>query len=56
MFLDKIPVNLNAKTGQVVQTDHTIAHGWALGVQTMLDRMALGIPVRFHPKGTGAER
>ena len=56
MFLDKAPVNLKAKTGQVVQMDYTIAHAWALGIQAVLDRMALGIPVRFDRKGTGAER
>jgi len=56
MFLDKTPVNLNTPTGQVVQMDHTIAHGWTRGIQTVLDRMALGIPVRFHRKGTGTER
>ena len=56
MFLDKAPVDLNTQTWQVIHMDHAIAHGWALGVQTMLDRMALGIPVRFHRKGTGTER
>src|SRR5262249_28228391 len=56
MFLDKAPVDLNTKTGQGVQIDHPIAHGRALGIQTMLDWMALRVPVRFHPKGTGTER
>ena len=56
MFLDKAPVDFNTQTGQVVQMDHPIAHGWGLGIQIVLDRMALGIPVRFHCKGTGAER
>lgn len=56
MFLDKVPVNRNTKTGQVVQMDHPIAHGRTCGVQTMLDGMALRIPVRFHRKGTGTER
>ena len=56
MLLVKTPVDLNTKTGQVVQMDHTITHGWSRGIQTVLDRMALGIPVRFHRKGTGTER
>ena len=56
MLLDKAPVDLNTKAGQIVQMDHTIAYSWALGIQTMLERMALGIPVRFHRKGTGTER
>src|SRR5438309_8684385 len=56
MFLDKTPVNLNAETGQVIQMNHTIAHGWPRSIEPVLDRMALGIPVRFHRKGTGAER
>jgi hypothetical protein len=56
MLLDKAPVDLNTQTGQVVQMDHTIAHRWAFGIQTVLDWMALGIPMRFHRKGTGVER
>ncbi len=56
MFLDKAPVNLNTKTGQVIQMDHAMTHGWTLSVQTVLDRMALRVPVRFYRKGTGAER
>src|SRR5262245_38519202 len=56
MFLDKTPIDLDAKTGQVVQMDHTITYGWSRGIQTVLDRMAFGIPVRFHCKGTGTER
>src|SRR5262249_40640426 len=56
MFLDKVPGDLNTQTGQVVQMDHPIAHSWTLGIETVLDRMALGIPVRFHREGTGAER
>ena len=56
MFLDKAPVDLNTQTWQAIQMNHTIAYDWTLSVQTMLDRMTLGIPVRFHGKGTGAER
>src|SRR5215471_19659253 len=55
MLLDKIPVDLDAKTRQVVQVEHAVAHGGSLGVQTVVDWITLGIPVRFCRKGTGAE-
>jgi len=56
MLLDKGPVDRDAKTRHVIQMDHTVMHGWALCIQTVLDRMTVRVPVRFHPKGTGAER
>ena len=56
MFLDKAPVDLNTQTRQAVQMDHAMTHGGTLSVQMVLDRMALGVSVRFHSKGIGAER
>ena len=56
MLLDKVPIDLDAKTRQVVQMEHAVAHGWSLGVQTVVDRITLGISVRFCRKGTGTER
>src|SRR5262245_2863028 len=35
--------------------DHTVAYFCAGAVYAMLDRMALGVAVRFHAKGAGAE-
>jgi hypothetical protein len=50
MPLDKIPIDVHPKAWQVVQVPQAIAHDRAVGIQTIVHGMALGIAVRFGAK------